>query len=199
MVMSQRIYWISQKCFHCYGVVDFKRPHFKILTKSQPIAIIGRWASLKQTKSTFQRLPVQNNKQLGCHKLNLEPSPHIPYGENRRLEWDWGDLGISLYEGAAWILGWEGGGWEVITKVCSQFRGSLIWNCRNNWPQARIDCHEYLRGRGLELERWGREVWGNRQFDFTCLDYFICSLTFWLLDLFVCFARKTSEGSGLGL
>lgn len=110
MVMSQRIYWISQKCFHCYGVVDFKRPHFKILTKSQPITIIGRWASLKQTKSTFQRLPVQNNKQLGCHKLNLEPSPHIPYGENRRLEWDWGDSGISLYEGATWILDWGGAG-----------------------------------------------------------------------------------------
>lgn len=58
--------------------------------------VMRRWAYLKQTKSTFQRLPVQNNRQLGCHKLNLGQSLHIPYGENRRLEWDWNKLGISL-------------------------------------------------------------------------------------------------------
>lgn len=45
-------------------MVGFKRPYFKseILTKSQPITIMRRWATLNQTQSTFQRLPVQNNK-----------------------------------------------------------------------------------------------------------------------------------------
>lgn len=64
MVKFQKIYWISQKCFHCYGMVGFKRPYFKseILAKSQPITILRRWATLNQTQSTFQRLPVQNNK-----------------------------------------------------------------------------------------------------------------------------------------
>lgn len=96
MVMSQKIYWISQNCFHCYGVVGFKRPHFKseLLTKSQPITVMRTWAFSKsdKKKSTFQRLPVQNNTHLGRYQLNLEQSPHIPYGENRKLEWDWEEL-----------------------------------------------------------------------------------------------------------
>lgn len=37
-----------------------------------------------------------SEQQLGCHQLNLEQSPHMPYGENRRLERDWENLGISF-------------------------------------------------------------------------------------------------------
>lgn len=42
----------------------FQRPYFKseILAKSQPITLRRRWATLNQTQSTFQRLPVQNNQ-----------------------------------------------------------------------------------------------------------------------------------------
>lgn len=83
-----------------------------------------RWASLKQTKSTFQRLPVQNNIQLGCHQLNLEQSPHIPYDETG----DWNGIGkiwLFPYEGAASI---GERGWKVITRACIQFGGNLIWN-----------------------------------------------------------------------
>lgn len=160
MVMSQSIYWFSQKCFHCYGVVDFKRPHFKIPTKSQPITIMRKWASLQQTKSTFQRLPVQNNKQLGCHKLNLEQSPHIPYGENRRLEWDWEESGISLWRSS---LVWrEKGDRRQLPGLTAKLVEIWCGTPGSNWPQARADCHESLKERGLALERWGREVWGNQ-------------------------------------
>lgn len=85
------------------------------------------WASLNQTKSTFQKLPVQNNKLLGCYKLYLEQSPHIPYGENRRLEWDWEELGISL-----WKFGEKRGDgrWLPFERAFSQFGGNLFWNSR---------------------------------------------------------------------
>lgn len=140
-VMSQRIYWISQKCFYSNGVVGFKRPHFKILTKSEPIAIMRRWASLKQTKSTFQRLPVQNNIQLGCHQLNLEQSPHIPYDET--------------------------GGWNGIGKiwVFSLWRSSLDWRqgmesdyqgLHPIWRKSDLELHDQT---GLRLELIAMSPW----------------------------------------
>lgn len=165
--------------------------NLKSLLSHSPSQLMKTWAILNQTKSTFLRLPVRNNIYLGCHNLKLEQSPHIPYGENRRLEWDWEELCNSF-----WRFG-EKKGWEAFERAVSQFGENPFWNSRVKLPG--IGWHESLKERSSIGKIRGREVRGNWQFAFTCLECFICSLTFWLPDLFICFARKTSEDSGLGL
>lgn len=110
----------------------------------------------KSDTSTFQRLPVQNNKHLGCNKLNLEQSPHIPYGENLRLEWDWEELSISLWRFE------EKAGWEVIWKgILPIWRTSLLeLQGQIGFKEKLIDKNPWIEG-WFVLERWYREVWGN--------------------------------------
>lgn len=187
--MSQRIYWISQKCFHSNGVVGFKRPHFKILTKSLPITILRRGMGFSKADKKYFPEIACSEQQLGCHQLNIEQSPHIPYGENGRLEQDWKDLGISVWRSSQDQR--EKGDGRRSPGLAANSEEISFGTPGSNWPQARIDCHESLKEKGLALERQVGKCEEINSFDFTCLDCFICSLTFWLLDLFICFARKT--------
>lgn len=151
MVISQRIYWISQKCFHSNGVVGFKRPPFKILTKSQPITILRRWMGFSKADKKYFPEIACSEQQLGCHQLNLEQSPHIPYGENRRLERDWEDLGISFWRRSLDPREKGDGKWP--SGLAANLEEISFGTPGSNWPQARIDCHASLKERGLALER----------------------------------------------
>lgn len=158
MVMSQRIYWISQKCFHCYGVVGFKRSHFKseILTKSQPITIIRRWATLNQTQSTLQRLPVPNNTWVVTRLiLNRALTSHmVKTGGGMGL----GRVGRFFKK----VREKKGMGGNYHSKrLSASLKQISSGTPTSNWLQARIDRHESLKEGRLTLERWGREVWGN--------------------------------------
>lgn len=121
--------------------------------------------------------------------LHFEQSPHIPYGENRRLRWDWEKFhifyeGLEIEKGSEVISIWKG--FQPIWKKCllelqDQIR---FWQELTDTNPRRENSH-WNDGVGRCEEIW--------QFDFTCLDCFIYSLTFWLQDLFICFARKMSE------
>lgn len=80
MVMSQRIYWISQKCFHCYGVVGFKRPYFKILTESQPISY-EKMGFSKADKKYFPEIACSEQQTVGLSQVSSWTEPSHP------IEW----------------------------------------------------------------------------------------------------------------
>lgn len=114
--------------------------NLKSLLSHSPSQLIKTWAILNQTKSTFLRLPVQNNIYLGCHKLNLEQSPHIPYGENRRLEWDWEELCNSF-----WRFGEKkgvGGIWKgcqpIRRKSFLELQSQIDWDWLTWIPEGEV-------------------------------------------------------------
>lgn len=153
MVKFQKIYWISQKCFHCYGMVGFKRPYFKseILTKSQPITIMRRWATLNQTQSTFQSLPVQNNKYF---TLNRALTSHMV----KTGGWD----GIGKCCTFLWRSGDRKGigGNFHLKRFSANLEEMPFGTPGSNWLPARTNWHESKEGK-LALEWWGGEMWGT--------------------------------------
>lgn len=175
MVKFQKIYWISQKCFHCYGMVGFKRPYFKseILTKSQPITIMRRWATRNQTQSTFQSLPVQNNKDF---TLNRALTSHMV----KTGGWD----GIGK---RCTFLGRSGdrkgiGGNFHLKRFSVNLQEMPFGTPGSNWLPARTNWQESKEGK-LALEWWGGEMWGT------------LTIWFYMLRLFRLFIDISTTGS----
>lgn len=111
--------------------------------------------------------------------LHFEQSPHIPYGENRRLAWDWEEL-HSFYEG----LEIEKGS-EVISiwkRLSANLEEMSFGTPGSNWLPARTNWRESKEGK-VTLEWWGGEMWGN------------LTIWFYMLRLFHLFIDILTTGS----
>lgn len=93
-----------------------------------------------------------SEQHLGCYKLNLEQSPHIPYGQNRRLEWDWEELSVSLRR----FREKRGMGGNYHSNVLSaNLKQISSGTPTSNWLQVTIDRPEIPEGGKTNIGKMG--------------------------------------------